>query len=46
MYDEGQKLSKCSVSLAEEEGEKSIFDLVWFSMKTAILEGADIYTGR
>ena len=45
---EGQKLSECRVSLAErkkEEGEKSIFDRVWFSMKTAVLEGDAMYTG-
>ena len=39
---EGQKLSEYRVSLAEEErkkeGEKSIFDCVWFSRKTAVLE--------
>ena len=46
---EGQKLSECRVSLAErkkeEEGEMSIFDCVWFSMKTDVLEGAAMYTG-
>ena len=41
------KLSECRVSLTEEEeeGEKSIFDRVCFSMKTALLEGAVMYTG-
>ena len=32
-------------SLKEEEGEKLIFDRILFSMKTAILEGAAVYTG-
>ena len=38
-----------SVELAslkeEEEGEKSIFDSVWFGMKTAVLEGDAKYFG-
>ena len=48
---EGQWLSKCRVSLAErkkerkKEGEKSMFDSVWFSRKTAVLKGAAIYSG-
>ena len=29
----------------KEEGEKSIFDGVWFSMQTAALEGAAMCTG-
>ena len=29
----------------EEEGEKSIFDRVWFGMKTAVLEGDTKYFG-
>ena len=29
----------------KEEGEKSIFDRVWFNMKTAVLEGAAMYAG-
>ena len=31
--------------LKEEEGEKSIFDSVWFSMYTAVLAAAAMYTG-
>ena len=47
---EGHKLSEYRVSLADgrkknEEGEKSIFDRVWFSRKTAILENDAVYTG-
>ena len=42
---EGQMLSECRVSLLKKkkEEERSIFDRVWFSMKTAILESAAIY---
>ena len=29
----------------KKEGEKSIFDRVWFSRKTAVLEGAAMYSG-
>ena len=44
---DGQWLSECRVSLTErkKKGEKSIFDRVWFSRKTAILEGAAMYSG-
>ena len=42
---EGQWLSECRVSLAErKKGEKSIFDRVWFSKKTAVLEGTAMYS--
>ena len=45
--DEGQKLSDCWFSLADgrkkKEREKLIFDHVWFSRKTAILEGDAMY---
>ena len=35
-----------SVKLASlKERKKSIFDRVWFSMKTVVLEGAAMYTG-
>ena len=37
-------LSECQVVLAERR-EKSIFDRVWYSRKTAILEGAAMYSG-
>ena len=43
VVNEGQKLSECRVSLVEES---SIFDGGWFSMKSAVLEGAAIYTAR
>ena len=37
---EGKKLSECRVGLAEgrkkKEGEKSIFDHIWFSRKTTV----------
>ena len=48
---EGQKLSEYRVSLAEEErkkeeeGEKSIFDCVWFSRKTAVLDSRTMSSG-
>ena len=29
----------------KKKGEKSIFDCVWFSRKTAILEGAAMHSG-
>ena len=32
------------LALLKEEGEKSIFDSVWFSMYTAVLEGAAMCT--
>ena len=36
-----EQICEYRVSLAEEEeGEKLIFDRIWFSRKTAILEGA------
>ena len=41
---EGLKLSECLVNLTEEGGE-SRFLTVWFSMKTAVLEGDIMYTG-
>ena len=44
---EGQKLSEYRVSLAEgrTKGEKSIFDCVWFSRKTTILESMSMFSG-
>ena len=41
---EGQALSEYRVSLAEEEGEKSIFDRVWFSRKTTVLDSVAKYS--
>ena len=43
--DEGQKLSNYRVNLTEE-GEKSILDRAWFSMKRAVLECATMYSSN
>ena len=37
---EGQWLSECQVSLAERKKERRIFNHVWSSRKTAVLEGS------
>ena len=43
---EGQALSEYRVSLAEgeEEGEKSIFDHIWFSRKITVLDHVAKYS--
>ena len=43
---EGQKLSKYRVNLAKgKKEEKSIFDRIWFSSKTAVLECTSMFSG-
>ena len=43
---EGQWLSECQVSLAERKKERRIFNHVWSSRKTAVLEGTAMYSRR
>ena len=46
MLENGAYLCVSQVSPIErKKGEKSIFDHVWFSMRTAVLEGASMCTG-